>query len=606
VSDAGLLDIGLDSIAIIPPLIAILYLYRQKGSSIGLARDNLLRLSIYFLSLVGFDALRDSVQDPLIIGWTICGTIVSLGLVMLSFGHMAAVVNYCPDVRTLKESLSRLLRPSITNGIYHTFNMLGIAWVIGSIIAAIVAIGAPKTPTNSWLGVMYVPPPWYVTFTTSLMVPLIMYPSVLLLLAISRAKVSNVRTSLVLLLAGWLSLPTSQLVFLVQIGSSPLPTQIGLVASSLFFILCAIAVSDKSGIIHVLTSQLTPQPMLKGGQRYLVLHDGGKEIISFLAASLQSVIEAGGRIIVNSIGQSSMIEGLTRGHPKFDGWVRSGKIVGSDEFRSTKAREGLSERLNPGPVPLTFVTELGTEDLRSTGFLLSQDIHDKNQPVSELYLMESNKAPRPLLSEFLRNNHEVEVLNLSDTKDTFSNLINLDHQRVQGSKILLEYDSSASHEDVVNRFFKEGASNAELCALFTSKSSKLYRILKGNKMVKVIAASSLVSSMSELSDGEVEIPDRELGLVASIASELLESNKTTNVSIVFDSLAELITGQHWEQTYSGIKQLFELVSVPNSTVIFLGNLDTMDPKLLGAIRSFFSVQLRLGNTGLHPVKLKLI
>jgi len=76
---------------------------------------------------------------------------------------------------------------------------------------------------------------------------------------------------------------------------------------------------------------------------------------------------------------------------------------------------------------------------------------------------------------------------------------------------------------VVNRFFTEGASNAELCALFTSKSSKLYRTLKGNKMVKVIAASSLVSSMSELSDGEVEIPDRELGLVASIASELLEN-----------------------------------------------------------------------------------
>ena len=124
-------------------------------------------------------------------------------------------------------------------------------------------------------------------------------------------------------------------------------------------------------------------------------------------------------------------------------------------------------------------------------------------------------------------------------------------------------------------------------------------------MVKVIAASSLVSSMSELSDGEVEIPDRELGLVASIASELLENNKTTNVSIVFDSLAELIMGQHWEQTYSGIKQLFELVSVLNSTVIFLGNRETMDPRLLGAIRSFFTVQLRLDSTGLHPVKLKL-
>lgn len=595
---ASLLDLA----AVMPPFIAIFYLYRQRGSSIGLARDNLFRLSIYFLALVGFDAVRNLVQDPSVIIWTFYGTIISLGLVILSFVHMAAVVNYCPEARSLKESIIRLFRPSISNAIYSLFQIIGLVWIVGSMVAL---MGVVNTSANVWLGVMYAPPSWYVTFATALLVPLIVYPSVLLLLAINRAKVRNVRTSLVMLLGGWLSLPTSQLVFLLQVNSSSLPTQIGLIASSLFFILCAFAVRDKSGIIYVLTSQLTPQPMLKSGQRYLVLHDGGKEIISFLTASLQSVVEAGGRIIVNSMGPGSMIEGLTRGSPKFVGWVRSGKVVGNAEFRSTKARESISERLSPGPTPLTFVTELGTEDLRNSGFLLSEDLRDKNQPVSELYLMESSKAPRPLLSEFLRNNAEVEVLNLSETKDTFSNLIDLDHQRLQGSKILLEYDSSTSHEDVVNRFFTEGASNAELCALFTSKSSKLYRIMKGNKMVKVIAASSLVSSMSEQSDGEVEIPDRELGLVASITSELLENNKSTNVSIVFDSLAELITGRHWEQTYSGIKQLFELVSVPNSTVIFLGNRDTMDPRLLGAIRSFFSVQLKLDTTGLHPVKLKL-
>src|SRR5437879_12076627 len=98
--------------------------------------------------------------------------------------------------------------------------------------------------------------------------------------------------------------------------------------------------------------------MLKGGQRYLVLHDGGKEIVSFLAASLQSVVEAGGRIIVNSVGPGSMIEGLTEGHPKFGGWVSSGKIVGSAEFRSTKMRESLSERLKPGAKLFQLVSHL--------------------------------------------------------------------------------------------------------------------------------------------------------------------------------------------------------------------------------------------------------
>src|SRR5207245_8419915 len=125
------------------------------------------------------------------------------------------------------------------------------------------------------------------------------------------------------------------------------------------------------------------------------------------------------------------IDDMTKGHTKFGCLVSTGKRVGKAELRSTKTRESLSERLNPGPTLFTYVTELGPEDLRNTRFSLTEDIHDKNQPVSELYLMESSKAPRPLLSEFLRNNTEVEVLNLSDTKDTFSNLIDLDHQRVR-------------------------------------------------------------------------------------------------------------------------------------------------------------------------------
>src|SRR3989442_4041063 len=111
----------LDLIAVLPPLIAIFYLYRQKGSSIGLARDNVFRLSIYFLALVGFDALRNFVQDQSVVIWTIYRTIFSLGLVILSFGHMAAALNYCPELRTLKESLNRSLRPSILNPASHHF-----------------------------------------------------------------------------------------------------------------------------------------------------------------------------------------------------------------------------------------------------------------------------------------------------------------------------------------------------------------------------------------------------------------------------------------------------------------------------------------------------
>jgi len=65
--------------------------------------------------------------------------------------------------------------------------------------------------------------------------------------------------------------------------------------------------------------------------------------------------------------------------------------------------------------------------------------------------------------------------------------------------------------NVVNRFFKEGASNAELCALFTSNPAS-YTNLEGEQDGQG-DRRFLPSLINErIADGEVEIPDRELGL----------------------------------------------------------------------------------------------
>jgi len=149
----------------------------------------------------------------------------------------------------------------------------------------------------------------------------------------------------------------------------------------------------------------------------------------------------------------------------------------------------------------------------------------------------------------------------------------------------------------------EGIGYAEKCVLFTSKSSKLYRAIKGKELVKIVAASSLVSAPDELPDGEVQIPDRELGLVTSIASDLLENNRTSTLRFVFDSIEELIRGDRWEQQYSGVKQLVELLNVPHATALFLINNGTAEPKFLSSLKGIFPVQMRLDSTGLQVKKL---
>jgi hypothetical protein len=220
-------------------------------------------------------------------------------------------------------------------------------------------------------------------------------------------------------------------------------------------------------------------------------------------------------------------------------------------------------------------------------------------------MLESSQAPRPQVADFLQKNGDVELVNLSEASDPFSTLVNLDHQKTEGSKILLEYSSNSNFEDLVKKFFDEAIANAEMCALFTSKSSKLYRALKGKRMVRIVAASSLVSAPDESPDGEIQIPDKELGLVTSLLTDMFENNKSVALSFVFDSITELIRGERWEQVYSGIKQLIELLSPSTVTAIFLVNQETTEGRFLGALRGLFSVQMRLDETesrGLRVIK----
>ncbi len=391
----------LDLIAAFPALLAILYLYRHRGNSIGLARDNLLRLSIYFLALVGFDASREFLPGSTI---PFYGMVVFLGMVILSFGHVTAVINYCPDVKTLGDSVRRFLKPSLALYVYYAFSLVCMGWMIVSVLTPVIPMSSTVYGDN--LYVFYSLPETYQILTAAVMPFLVAYPSTLLLLATSRAKTAAVRQSLIVLLAGWILFPTSQLALFIQAyPQSALSTEVALLASSTFFLFCAFSVRSGSGIIRLLTSQLTPQPVLKTGQKYLILHDGGKEIVSFLSASFQSVIDTGGRVVLNMTKlRGGLMDGLSRGQPKFDGWLKSGRVVKWSETENPKTKETLTEKFSQGPAALTFVTPLETEDLRDMRLPEPGEAREKGQSVSQLYLLESNKAPRPLLNEFLSRN----------------------------------------------------------------------------------------------------------------------------------------------------------------------------------------------------------
>ncbi len=585
----------LDLVAMVAPALSLWLLIRQKPSFVGIARRNLIRLNIYFFLILAADIGRIIAQSSI----ATYVMLVGFFLVAMNFGHAAAVVELCPDARTWGESMKIILKRTM---LFPLFLLILGIWL------AVTLTFEPVTSSLTTYGneayVLPAFPTWYIALTVAVAAPVVLYPSLLLLSSLRRAQASYTRNSLLLMLSSWLCFPTVGLVvFFLLSPMIPFSYELGLILSSALYCLLAISIRTLPGTTRFLKTGLFPQSLIKFGKRYLVLHDTSMRSISFLSSAFRSTIEAGAKVVLRSPA-TWLVEGLSRNDSRFKEWAENGKFVTSAHSDDKRfAKEGLSDKFGLSQTATVFVKELERQDLLDSVVSIASD--SRNEPEAEVLLLESSQAPRPQVADFLQKNGDVELVNLSEASDPFSTLVNLDHQRIEGSKILLEYSSNSGFEDLVKKFFDEGIANAEMCTLFTSKSSKLYRALKGKRMVRIIAASSLVSAPDELPDGEIQIPDKELGLVTSLVTDLFENNKSVALSFVFDSITELIRGERWEQIYSGIKQLIELLNPSTVTAIFLVSKETTEERFLGALRGLFSVQMRLDDTenqGLRVVK----
>jgi hypothetical protein len=571
-------EVSLDAVAMILPLIGLRRLRQGKASLWGVRAGNLVRLNLYFLAATLFDVLRNLGFD-----WATYGLQLSVGFIFAVVGLMAANLYFCPECNTLREAWSRLKsRTSLLS-----YEAIVFAWV----------------------GLTVLFPNLYLPITLMLLTAGAVYPAALFRAARARAKPLHVKKAMATLSVTWLLFITLAML-LFALGaqppvlpvSVPLAWEIAFVTGSILFFAMTLVEANPLGSVRFPSAQLVPETIIKSGHRYLILHDSGKRAVTFLTSTLKDLIDSGSRVIISPQSGGWLVTSLSQGMPRFNELRKTGKIVVSDvEEDQDSIREGLSERLSFGPVSKVYLREIDKEGLRNP-VAHDSEVGEKNRASAEILLLESSKAPRPQLTEFLQQNRRVELLNLSESTQPFSSMLGLDHQKVQGSIILFEYDNNADYESAVDKFLAEGIGNAELCVLFTTKASKLYRAMKGRRMIKIIAASSLISAPDELPDGEMQIPDKELGLVASIVSDFLENSKVSGASFVFDSLTDLIRGERWEQVYAGIRQMIDLLTVPNATALFLTNVDTMEPRFIGALQGAFAVQIRMDINGLRPVK----
>ena len=564
----------LDIIAAIPPLIGIWTLFRREITVTGFNTGSIVRLNLGFLTAILFDALR--VEGFL---WAQYGLLVSLALMFDSIGTLSFNLYLSPEnqsLRALVRNASQQIEFYIYFGVVQTWLLINLAF-----------------------------PAYYLPSTIALMAVILIFPTRLFRLAGRRAGSAVAKDMLTVLQVSWISFVVVAFLFFsfganppVLGISIPFAWELAFSSTSTFFFLMSKGATNPTGLTKI-WGALVPGTVVKLGQKYIVLHDAGEKARTLLSASFTSLIDAGVRIVVADLARSPLVEKTLGNDQRFEKWESEGKVVNLESHVTEgQIKEKAHDFLLRRGVGTVYVVELPDARLDRV-----RDTMTDRANTTGLFLVEKGVVPKAELIQFLQENKEVQLLDLTTPKAPFSSVLNFRHSTLQGSTILLEHSSDSGVEESVRLFITEAVSYGELSAVFTSKSTKLYRTIRGDKKVKIIASSSLISSPDQLPDGEVQIPDRELGLVTSIVSDLLDTAKGLPACFVFDSIMDMVHGDHWEQVYSGLKQIIELASLPNVTTLVLANQDTFEPQFLGALKGLFQVLLSQDRTGLRVQKL---
>jgi hypothetical protein len=193
-------------------------------------------------------------------------------------------------------------------------------------------------------------------------------------------------------------------------------------------------------------------------------------------------------------------------------------------------------------------------------------------------------------------------INLLEDMNSFSQTIGLDHERLVGRKILLEFDPVSDYERIVDRLAKESMANVEPIFVFTSSTSPLHKHLAEQPTIKFFLTSISTSIPKSTSENEVLLPAKNAPLILDALSKVLETYKDANVCFVFDILSDLLTSIGREKTFIFLRHALDMLSSEKTTSLFLLNTDAHEPEVVSRVRRLFPNMLTYKKGGLKLVK----
>jgi CheY-like chemotaxis protein len=162
----------------------------------------------------------------------------------------------------------------------------------------------------------------------------------------------------------------------------------------------------------------------------------------------------------------------------------------------------------------------------------------------------------------------------------FSKQLGLEHRSLSGKKILFEFEPSVPYERIVRDFAFECAFQGELTHVLTRRSSAVQQALDDLEGVELIELTPQLMISSILADH----PDKPLSLVC-------------------DSLTDIILSEGPQSAYKFARNTLEIMSEPRITAVFLLNASAHEVKEVNSIRSLFKNQVSYGKQGMTIIRI---
>jgi DcmR-like sensory protein len=186
---------------------------------------------------------------------------------------------------------------------------------------------------------------------------------------------------------------------------------------------------------------------------------------------------------------------------------------------------------------------------------------------------------------------KVRTVDLSESRDTFSQTVGLSHEEISGRKLLLESDPQADYERVFKSVLGETSSNFERTVVFTRKDSPIYALALRHPGTKIFVLTSRVSYPKMENENLFLLPTYDTSLLLDALNKTIEAYSGAAFTIIFDSISHFVFTLGPERTYSLVRQALELMISDKITAIFSMNSKAHDQKVLSTFENMFDLEL---------------